>query len=99
MVRHVPLNAHHLRFAQPSALGRRVSDEFTVPLSRSHHRARHCRATKPSGGKRIGLIQSALRRNSGENPSWADGCQGFRPPPTGLTVVRTLFGDVMRCDT
>ncbi len=30
---------HHLRFAQPCALGRKVSDEFTVPLCRLHHRA------------------------------------------------------------
>jgi ERF superfamily len=36
-----PSDAHHLRFAQPRALGRRVSDEFTVPLCRSHHRALH----------------------------------------------------------
>jgi hypothetical protein len=32
-----PCEAHHLRFAQPRALGRRVSDEFTVPLCRVHH--------------------------------------------------------------
>jgi hypothetical protein len=36
-----PSDAHHLRFAQPRALGRRVSDEFAVPLCRSHHRALH----------------------------------------------------------
>jgi ERF superfamily len=36
-----PSDAHHLRFAQPRAIGRRVSDEFTVPLCRSHHRALH----------------------------------------------------------
>jgi hypothetical protein len=36
-----PADAHHLRFAQPRALGRRVSDEFAVPLCRSHHRALH----------------------------------------------------------
>ena len=36
-----PSDAHHLRFAQPRALGRRVSDEYTVPLCRSHHRALH----------------------------------------------------------
>jgi hypothetical protein len=30
-----PCEAHHLRFAQPRALGRRVSDEFTVPLCRN----------------------------------------------------------------
>jgi ERF superfamily len=36
-----PSDSHHLRFAQPRALGRRVSDEYTVPLCRSHHRALH----------------------------------------------------------
>ena len=32
---------HHLRFAQPRALGLKVSDEFTVPLCRGHHRELH----------------------------------------------------------
>jgi ERF superfamily len=32
---------HHLRFAQLRALGRKVSDEFTVPLCRVHHRELH----------------------------------------------------------
>jgi hypothetical protein len=38
-----PADAHHLRFAQHPALGRKVSDEFTVPLCRGHHReVHHC---------------------------------------------------------
>jgi hypothetical protein len=36
-----PCDPHHLRFAQSRALGRKVSDEFTVPLCRTHHRALH----------------------------------------------------------
>jgi hypothetical protein len=36
-----PSDAHHLRSAQPRALGRKVSDEFTVPLCRIHHREVH----------------------------------------------------------
>jgi hypothetical protein len=32
---------HHLRFAQPRAIGMKVSDEFTVPLCRGHHRQLH----------------------------------------------------------
>jgi hypothetical protein len=36
-----PADPHHLRFAQPRALGRKVSDEFTVPLCRVHHRELH----------------------------------------------------------
>jgi hypothetical protein len=37
----VPSDSHHLKFAQPRALGRRVSDEFTVPVCRLHHRELH----------------------------------------------------------
>ena len=37
----MPSDAHHLRFAQHRALGRKVSDEFTVPLCRGHHREVH----------------------------------------------------------
>ena len=36
-----PCDAHHLRFAQPRAIGLKVSDEFTVPLCRGHHRQLH----------------------------------------------------------
>jgi hypothetical protein len=36
-----PSDAHHLRFAQSRALGSKVSDEFTVPLCRGHHREVH----------------------------------------------------------
>jgi ERF superfamily len=50
-----PADAHHLRFAQPSALGRRVSDEFTVPLCRSHHRALHRRGNEAEWWKENGI--------------------------------------------
>lgn len=36
-----PCDAHHLRFAQSRGLGQKVSDEFTVPLCRAHHRELH----------------------------------------------------------
>lgn len=36
-----PADAHHLKFTQPRAMGRKVSDEFTVPLCRIHHRDIH----------------------------------------------------------
>jgi hypothetical protein len=36
-----PADPHHLRHAQPRALGRKASDEFTVPLCRIHHRLVH----------------------------------------------------------
>jgi hypothetical protein len=36
-----PSDPHHLRFTQPRALGRTVSDEFLVPICRLHHRELH----------------------------------------------------------
>jgi hypothetical protein len=36
-----PSDPHHLRFAQSRAMGQKVSDEFTVPLCRGHHRELH----------------------------------------------------------
>jgi hypothetical protein len=36
-----PAEAHHIRFAQPRALSRKVSDEYTVALCRVHHRELH----------------------------------------------------------
>jgi hypothetical protein len=33
--------AHHIRFARLRALGRKVSDEYTVPVCRLHHRELH----------------------------------------------------------
>lgn len=37
----LPSDPHHLPFAQPRALGRKVSDEYAVPLCRAHHRELH----------------------------------------------------------
>jgi DNA recombination protein Rad52 len=36
-----PSQAHHLKTAQPRALGRKSGDEWTVPLCAIHHRALH----------------------------------------------------------
>jgi short chain dehydrogenase len=36
-----PCDAHHLKIARPRSLGRKVSDEFIVPLCRKHHRELH----------------------------------------------------------
>jgi len=36
-----PSDPHHLRFAQPRGIGLKVSDDFTVPLCRGHHRQLH----------------------------------------------------------
>jgi ERF superfamily len=50
-----PADAHHLRFAQSPALGRKVSDEFTVPLCRGHHREVHRCGDEAAWWKNIGI--------------------------------------------
>jgi hypothetical protein len=50
-----PSDPHHLRFMQPRALGRRVSDEFVVPLCRTHHRALHRRGDEVAWWRSVGL--------------------------------------------
>jgi hypothetical protein len=54
-----PAHAHHIRFAQPKALGRKVSDEWTVPLCASHHRALHSVGDEENWWKEKGIDPSA----------------------------------------
>src|SRR5262249_44151643 len=46
---------HHLRYLQPRALGRKASDEFAVPLCRSHHRAVHRAGNEQAWWKAAGI--------------------------------------------
>jgi len=50
-----PSDAHHLRFVQPRALGRKTSDEFAVPLCRIHHRAAHRAGDERAWWKAAGI--------------------------------------------
>src|SRR5262249_52670686 len=50
-----PVDPHHIRFAQKQSLGRKVSDEFTVPLCRSHHRALHRSGSESLWWKNVGI--------------------------------------------
>ena len=57
-----PSDAHHLRFAQHPALGRKVSDEFTVPLCRGHHREVHRRGDETAWWKNFGIDPTIVAR-------------------------------------
>jgi ERF superfamily len=57
-----PSDAHHLRFAQSRALGRKVSDEFTVPLCRGHHREVHRCGDEVTWWRKIGLDPTVAAR-------------------------------------
>ena len=57
-----PADAHHLRFAQSPALGRKVSDEFTVPLCRGHHREVHRCGDEAGWWDKAGIDAAAAAR-------------------------------------
>jgi hypothetical protein len=70
-----PADPHHLRFAQPRAMSRKVSDEFTVPVCRLHHRELHTHGDEKLWWKRINIdpLPIALRlwkqgRNRSHHP-------------------------------
>jgi ERF superfamily len=83
-----PSDPHHLRFAQVRALGRKVSDEFTVPLCRLHHRELHRARNEADWWARLGIdaLQTARKlweetRSPGESASSTE----IQPGPAGPT--------------
>jgi hypothetical protein len=76
-----PSDPHHLRFMQPHALGRKVSDEFAVPLCRVHHRAVHHAGDEQAWWKAAGTDpvkvarrlwkQTRLNEGPAPDPDWA----------------------------
>jgi hypothetical protein len=58
-----PADAHHLRFAQSPALGRKVSDEFTVPLCRGHHREIHRCGDEAGWWRKAGIDPTIAARS------------------------------------
>jgi ERF superfamily len=57
-----PSDPHHLGFTQPRALGRKVSDEFAVPLCRGHHRAAHRSRDERAWWKQVGIDPIKIAR-------------------------------------
>jgi hypothetical protein len=57
-----PSDPHHLRFAQSRAMGRKVSDEFTVPLCRGHHREVHRCGDEAAWWRRAGIDPTIVAR-------------------------------------
>ena len=58
-----PADAHHLRFVQSRAIGRKVSDEFTVPLCRGHHREVHSYADEDAWWRNAGIDPTPAARS------------------------------------
>jgi hypothetical protein len=87
-----PSDPHHLRYAQPRALGRKASDEFVVPLCRMHHREVHRAGDELAWWKAAGIdplkvahkLWKEARVNEGRlpaSPSPQSGDRGLSPEP------------------
>jgi hypothetical protein len=63
-----PCDAHHLKIAQPRSLGRKVSDEFTVPLCRTPSGATPQRQRGKLVGEHAGRPASDRKRALGNEP-------------------------------
>src|SRR6202022_3542310 len=50
-----PSDAHHIKFAEQRAMGRKVSDRFTVPICRLHHRELHRRGNERTWWQNQGI--------------------------------------------
>jgi hypothetical protein len=71
-----PSDAHHIRFAQARALGRKASDEFTVPLCRTHHRSVHRAGDEQAWWQQAGIdplkVARKLWKHTRTEERWAD---------------------------
>ena len=74
-----PCDPHHLRFRQSRALGRKVSDEYTVPLCRGHHREVHRHGDESAWWEKLGIDPAPAARTL-----WLDS----HPLPFGQTKGR-----------
>jgi hypothetical protein len=50
-----PSDPHHIKFAEQRAMGRKVSDRFTVPICRLHHRELHRRGDERAWWQNQGI--------------------------------------------
>jgi hypothetical protein len=85
-----PSDPHHLRFTQSRALGRKVSDEFTVPLCRGHHREVHRCGDEAAWWRKAGLDPTVAAR-----ALWLE----THPLPTGADNISVEVKDSPPADT
>jgi ERF superfamily len=84
-----PSDAHHIRFVQPRALGRKASDEFAVPLCRSHHRAVHRAGDEESWWKQAGIDPIKVARKLWKSTRIDEGRIEPGPTAQGATADRS----------
>jgi ERF superfamily len=81
---------HHLRYLQPRALGRKVSDEFAVPLCRSHHRAVHRAGNEQAWWKAAGIDPLKVARELWRKTRLNLPREHYQTGATGRPKVRSV---------
>ena len=79
-----PSDAHHIRFVQPRALGRKASDEYAVPLCRSHHRAVHRAGDEKAWWKQADIDPIKVARKLWKRTRMDEG--RIEPEPAALQI-------------
>lgn len=85
-----PSDPHHLRFAQPRAIGLKVSDEFTVPLCRGHHRQLHQAGSEVSWWEDLELNALEIAKGLWEESHGRTGTASPAVETNGATGVPTI---------
>lgn len=99
-----PCDPHHIKFAQQRAMGRKVSDRFTVPLCRLHHRELHRRGNERAWWQAQGIVpldiaarlwtatharEEARKSNESETAAPGPKLNGRRPLGLGARLAGT----------
>ena len=79
-----PFDDHHLKIDQTKALGRKVSDELTVPLCREHHRELHRYGNERAWWTNVQIDALAIARALWQTSPVRDA------PPLGLSPSASL---------
>ena len=92
-----PSDPHHLHFAQPRAIGLKVSDEFTVPLCRGHHRQLH-----QAGNEQAWWVQRNINALTIAKELWAQtrpkSASSTNPADKTNPIVPVLPNDLSQTD-
>jgi hypothetical protein len=81
---------HHLRYLQPRALGRKASDEFAVPLCRSHHRAVHRAGDERAWWKAAGIDPVKIARQLWRQTRLGDRQEHYPPDLAARPETRSI---------
>jgi hypothetical protein len=85
-----PSDAHHIKFAEHRAMGRKVSDKFAVPICRLHHCELHRRGNERGWWENQGIDPLVVAASHGAEGRGLWHAQKHRPPSAAKQVSEAL---------